>query len=243
MPQSKAVLHKVRFGRDRNNKVNPYYLSMKDDLQHEKQFYSGELGKSDWKPLREASERFLIHAYSHRFHISQAAHKFAELYGADPSQVEVFGDEEYNIRYGQFYLNLAIGLELLLKCILLKQGERINLGSEKTILFSTLINKYLSRIFPKLGKSTFEEIQDTLKLINLRRNNIAHCSKRSYDTYAHECRFSCITLYIYEEFFYGESSELTELLLKSVDRSKVTQGADFKPLRIRPRSLRKTDST
>ena len=223
--------------------MKQYYRSMEQDVQEERKFYSEELGKSDWKPLKEASEMFLIHAYSHRFHISQAALRFAERYGADPSQFEVLGGKEHTIRYGQFNLNLAIGLELLLKSILLKKGEMINLGQEKTILFSTLINKHLSRIFPKLGKNTLKEIQDTLKLINLRRNNIAHCSKRSYDTYAHEYRFSYMTLYIYEKFFYGENSELTELLLKSLDMSKVTQSIDFKPLKIKPRSLRKSNST
>jgi len=188
--------------------------------------------------LKEAGEIFLIHAYSHRFQISPVVYKLRERYGHSVPELEVFGDKEYKIKYGQFNLNLAIGLELLLKSIVLKKGERINLGPERTILFSTLINKYLSRIFPKLGKNTFEEIQDTLKLINLRRNNIAHCSKKSHDSYAHEYRFSYITLYIYEKFFYGENLELTELLLKSLNRSQVTQGNDFEPLRIKPRSLR-----
>lgn len=222
--------------------MKQYYISMKDEVEYEKQFYSGELKKSDWAPLKEASEMFLIHAYSHRFQISQVAYKFAERYGADASQFEVFGDDEYKIKYGQFYLNLAVGLELLLKSILLQKGVRISLGTDKTVLFGNLINNYLNRIFPKLGKTTLKEIQDTLKLINLRRNNIAHRSKKSHDSYAHEHRFSYITLYIYEEFFQGENTELTGLLMKSIDRSRVTTGADFKPLRIKPRSLRQKSS-
>ena len=223
--------------------MKQYYVSMKDEVEYEKQFYSDELSKSDWEFLKEAGEMFLIHAYSHRFEISPVVYKLRERYGPSVPELEVFGDKEYKIKYGQFNLNLAIGLELLLKSILLKKGERINLGPEKTIPFSILINKYLSRIFPKLGKNTFEEIQDALKLINLRRNNIAHSSKKSHDSYAHEYRFSYITLYIYEKYFYGENSELTELLLKSLDRSKVTQqSVDFKPLKIKPRSLRNIDS-
>ena len=222
--------------------MKQYYISMKDEVEYEKQFYSGELKKSDWEPLKEASEMFLMHTYSHRFQISQFAYKFAERYGADASQFEVFGGDEYKKRYRQFYLNLAVGLELLLKSILLKKGGRINLDPEKTISFGTLINNYLNRIFPKLGSTTRKEIQDTLKLINLRRNNIAHCSKRSHDSYAHEYRFSYITLYIYERFLNGDNQELTSLLLKSIDRSRVTQGADFKPLKIKPPSLRKNNS-
>ena len=232
--------------------MKQYYRSMKEDLQEERKFYSDELGKSDWKPLKEAGEMFLIHAYSHRFHISQSAYKLAERYGADPSQFEVFGDEEYKIRYGQFYLNLAVGLEILLKSILLKKGIKINrklkddpnngLDPEKTISFGIIIDRRLKKVFPKLSNDTREEIKDTLRLINLRRNNIAHCSKRSHDSYAHEYRFSYITLYIYEEYFYGRNLELKDLLLKSINRSKVTQGADFKPLKIIPRSLRKSNS-
>jgi hypothetical protein len=47
---------------------------------------------------------------------------------------------------------------------------------------------------------------------------------------------------LYDESFYGDNPELTELLLKSINRSKVTTGADFKPLRITPRSLRGINS-
>ncbi|MBA7679783.1 hypothetical protein ES703_88087 [subsurface metagenome] len=205
--------------------MKPYYASIKDDLQEEKKSYAEELKKTDWEYLKEASELFLIHAYSHLFKTLKHGY-------------EVFGDTNYKIKYSQFYLNLAVGLELLLKSILLKKGVTINLTPERTIQFRWIIEEYLNKIFPKLGKTTFEEIKDTLKLVNLRRNNIAHCSKRSRDSYLHEHRFSYITLYIYQEFFYGENPELTELLLKSIDRSKVTTGADFKRLRIKPRSLR-----
>ncbi|MGB2815047.1 MAG: hypothetical protein WBC50_01490 [Dehalococcoidales bacterium] len=227
--------------------MKQYYISMKDEVEYEKQFYSGELKKPDWKPLKEAGVMFLIHAYSHRFQISQVAYKLAERYGADASQFEVFGDADYTMKYSQFYLNLAVGLELLLKAILLKKGEKVNrlltekasgeLDSEKTIMFGETINR-LTKIFPTLSSNTRDEIKDTLMLINLRRNNIAHRSKRSYDSYAHEYRFSYITLYIYEKFFYGENQELTALLLKSIDRSRVTQGVDFESLKIKPRSLR-----
>ncbi len=233
--------------------MKQYYISMKNELRGEKKFYTEELGKSDWKFLKEAGEMFLIHAYSHLFQIPQVAYKFAEKLGGDASQIEVLFDDEYKIRYGQFNLNLAVGLELLLKSILLRKGIKINTPIKKgthntfdsghTISFSIIIKEHLRSIFPKLGKNTFEEIQDTLKLINLRRNNIAHCSKRSHDSYAHEYRFSYITLYIYDRFFYGENQELTELLLESMDRSKVTQGSDFKPLKIKPRSIRKINST
>jgi len=229
--------------------MNKYYRMIKQDFQEEKKFYSEELGKSDWKHLKEAGEMFLTHAYSHLFHISQSTNNFAKLYGFDASQVKVFGDDEYNKRYSQFYLNLAVGLEILLKSILLRKDVKINqklkgdpnnsLDPEKTIPFGVIIGRHLKKVFPKLSKSTLEEIKATLKLINLRRNNIAHCSKRSHDTYAHEHRFSYITLYIYEKYFYGENSELTELLLKSLGRSKVTQQSiDFNPLKIKPRSLR-----
>jgi|GEM_PF-2795029 len=227
--------------------MKQYYLSMKDEFENEKQFYSGELKKSDWEPLKEASEMFLIHAYSHRFQISPVAYKFAERFGGDASQVEVFGDASYTIKYSQFYLNLAVGLELLLKAVLLKKGEKINrlltekangeLDSEKTIMFGEVINR-LAKIFPNLSSTMLNEIGDTLRIINLRRNNIAHRSKKSHDSYAHEYRFSYITLYIYEQFFYAGNQELTALLLKSIDRSRVTQGADFKPLKIKPKSLR-----
>ena len=206
-----------------------YYVSIKDELQEEEEFYAEELKKTDCEYLKKSGELFLIHAYSHLFETPLTGY-------------EIFGDTNYKTKYGQFYLNLAVGLELLLKSILLKKGVKIHLEPEKTISFRAVITKHLSRIFPKLSKTTLEEIKDTLELINLRRNNIAHRSKRSRDSYLHEHRFSYITLYIYEEFFYGENPELTELLLKSIKRSKVSTGADFKPLRIKPMSLREKSS-
>lgn len=208
--------------------MKPYYISLDGELQYERKYYAEELRKKDWEYLKDSSEVFLTHAYSHLF----------ETFAAR----EVFGDTNYKIRYSQFYLNLAVGLELLIKSVLLKKGIKINLGPERTIQFGHIIRKYLNRIFPRLGKTTLEDIKNVLELISLRRNNIAHLSKRSYDHYAHEHRFSYITLYIYEEFFYEDNPELTKLLLKSIDRSKVTTGADFKPLRIKPRSLRKGNS-
>jgi len=227
--------------------MKPYYINMKEELQEEQRFYAEELKGTDWERIKEASEMFLIHAYSHRFQISQVAHSLAERYGADASQLEVFGDADYQMKYSQFYLNLAVGLELLLKAILLKKGEKVNrlliekargeLDHEKTIMFREVIDR-LAKIFPNVSSLTLNEIGDTLRIINLRRNNIAHRSKKSHDSYAHEYRFSYITLYIYEEFFYEENQELTALLLKSIDRSRVTQGADFKPLEIKPKSLR-----
>jgi len=235
------------------SRMKQNYISMGEELENEKKFYAEELEKSDWKYLKNAGEMFLIHAYSHRFHISQSAYKFAERIGGDPTHFEIFGDDEDKIRYSQFNLNLAVGLELILKSILLRKGIKINTPNKKgtrntfdlehTIPLSIIINKHLRSIFPNLIDDTMEEIKDTLRLINLRRNNIAHCSKKSYDSYAYEHRFSYVTLYIYESFFYGDNAELTQLLLKSIDRGKsmIAQSTDFKPLKIIPRSLRKID--
>ena len=211
-----------------NNKMTRYYISMEEELQYERKDYTEELKEKDWEYLKESGELFLIHAFSHLF--------------VPPVDYEVFGDTNYKIKYSQFYLNLAVGLELLLKSILLKRGVKINLSLERTIQFSRIIEKHLDKIFPGLTQNTIEEIKHTLELINVKRNNIAHRSKRSYDHYAYEHRFSYITLYIYEEFFSGENPELTKLLLKSINRSKITVGSDFKQLRIKPKSLRKRNS-
>ncbi len=209
--------------------MKTYHLSLEDELQEEKNIYDEELRKRDWTYLKQSSELFLIHAYSHLFEVP-------------PAGYEIFGDANYRTKYRQFYLNLAVGLELLLKSILLKKGTNINRSSKKgaqfTLGFGEIIDKHLNKVFPKLSKNTIEDIKNMLRLINLRRNNIAHRSKRSLEHYAHEYRFSYITLYIYEEFFHRESQELEERLLQSIKRAKVDRGADFKPLRIKPKSLR-----
>ena len=205
--------------------MTQYYIPIEEELQYERKSYAEELKEQDWQDLKESGELFLIHAFSHLF--------------APPVDYEVFGDTNYKIKYSQFYVNLAVGLELLLKSILLKRGVKINLSPERTIQFGRIIEEHLDKIFPRLRQNTLKEIKHTLELINVKRNNIAHCSKRSHDHYAYEHRFSYITLYIYEEFFYGENPELIKLLLKSIDRSKITTGSDFKQLRIKPKSLRK----
>ena len=98
---------------EEGNEMKPYYVSIKEELQDEEKFYAEELRKTHWQYLKEAGELFLIHAYLHLFKTSTADY-------------EVFGDTNYKIKHGQFYLNLAVGLELLLKSILLKKGEKIN---------------------------------------------------------------------------------------------------------------------
>ncbi len=196
--------------------MKPYYVLIKEEIQEEEKFYAEEHKESDWKYFKEASELFLIHAYSH-------------LLENPRNGIEIFGDANYKRKYEQFYLNLAIGLELLLKSIMLKRGMKINkllkekattnLDPERTLQFRAIINQHLDKVLLKLSKTTLEEVKDTLRLVNLRRNNIAHCSKKSRDSYLHEHRVSYVTLYIYEKFFYGENSELTGLLLQSINRS------------------------
>jgi len=234
-------------------KQKQYYISMQEDFREEEKFYSGQLEKSDWKHLKKASELFLVHAYLHLFEILEVANKIFGSSDIDTSRVRVFGDDQDTIKYQQYYLNLAVGLELLCKSILLRKGIKINipvkkathltLDSDRTISFGTIISEHLRDIFPTLIDDTVKEIEYTLRLINLKRNNLAHCAKKSYDSYAYEHRFSYITLYIYEKHYYGQNQKLTSLLLKSLKRPKDTQNIDYKPLRIMPRSLREGDST
>ena len=123
--------------------MKPYYISIKDELQYERKFYTEELSKKDWGYIKETSELFLIHAYSHLF--------------KTPSEgYAVLGDTHYTIKYSQSYLNLAVGLELLLKSILLKKGVKINLSPERTIQFGRIIGEHLDKIFPKLGENSLE---------------------------------------------------------------------------------------
>lgn len=213
------------------------YISRKGELDYERSLYSEELGKSDWKYLKEASEIFLIHAYKHLF---------------KKPQTYILGDFNYSTTYSQFYLNLGVGLEILLKSALLKNGIKINselknnkslnLDPAKTIGLGIIIDKHLSNILKGLCQETLEEIKCILKIINLRRNNLAHCFKKTLDSVADEYVFSYITLYIYQKCFNDENTELIKLLLKSISRSKTTQNSTcYKRLRIKPKALRKNN--
>jgi hypothetical protein len=75
--------------------MKPYYVLIKDEIQEEEKFYAEEHKESDWVNFKDASELFLIHAYSHLF-----------LNSLDG--FEILGNADYQIKYGQFYLNLAI---------------------------------------------------------------------------------------------------------------------------------------
>ena len=204
--------------------MKQYYISIEEELDYEGKFYAEELLKEDWHYIEEEAELFLLHAFSHLFEIPVKGY-------------ELLGSDEHKVKYSQFYLNLAVGLELLLKSILLKKSIRINRSVKKTMQFSYIIEHYLDKILPRLSINTLNEMKTTLMLINEKRNNIAHRSKRIYEHYAYEYRFSYVTLYIYERFFYGKNKLLTELLLTSIERSRITGGTDFKPMRIKPKSL------
>ena len=95
--------------------MSHYYISIKEELDYERKTYEEELVQKDWRYLKEESELFLIHAYSHLFQIPKKGYA-------------VFGDTDDKLKYSQFYLNLAIGLELLLKSILLKTIIMRSLG-------------------------------------------------------------------------------------------------------------------
>ena len=202
-----------------------YYLNMKDELEYERAQYREDLLPNDWQYLLEESELFLVHAYTHLFKVSDKGY-------------EVLGDVDNRLKYSQFYLNLAVGVELLLKAILLKKGLNINHNKIKTYQFSEIIENQLKCIFPKLKDNTIEDMRTTLKLLNEKRNNIAHRSKRHYDHYAYEHRFSWVILYIYEMYFLGHNEVLTGLLVASIKRSVVRGSMDFKPMRITPVSMR-----
>ncbi len=206
--------------------MKQYYISIEEELDYEAKLYAEELLKEDWPYIKEEAELFLIHAFSHLFETSVKGY-------------EVLGSDEHKTKYSQFYLNLAVGLELLLKSILLKKGIGVNRTVTRTIPFSRIIERHLDGILSGLSTNTLSEMKATLMLINEKRNNIAHRSKRIYQHYAHEYRVSYATLYIYERFFYGQNEALTKLLLKSIERSRITVGTDFKPMRLTPRSLRR----
>ncbi|MFC1947243.1 hypothetical protein ACFLXY_04900 [Chloroflexota bacterium] len=205
--------------------MKEYYISIEDELKYERSVYAEELHRSDWLFFEENAETFLIHAYRH-------------LLDEPSYENYILGSYEERTQYNQFYLNLAIGLELLLKSILLKKSVNVNLKNYRTLQFGNIISEYMEKILPKLSLSTIDEIKTTLMLINEKRNNIAHRSKRSYEHYANEYRFSYVTLYIYERYFFKKNDLLTELLLKSISRAKVSSGADYSPLKIKPKSMR-----
>ena len=207
--------------------MKQYYKSIKEELDYEAELYAEKLLKKDWRYMKEEAELFLIHAFSHLFEISAKGY-------------DLLGSDEHKTKYSQFYLNLAVGLELLLKSILLKKRIGVNINGKRTRQFSYIIEHHLNGILSGLSANTLSEVKATLMLINAKRNNIAHRSKRIYEHYAYEHRFSYVTLYIYERFFYGQNESLVRLLLKSIERSRITSGMDFKSMRITPKSLRST---
>ena len=91
------------------------YIDSKQEIEDLKKEYKKILKKEDYKILNQRSETFLLHAMKHLI--------------TQKSESIEFPSTEWETKITQYYLNLAIGLELLLKSALLKNDVNISPGS------------------------------------------------------------------------------------------------------------------
>ena len=187
-----------------------------DDLvKDEEEFIKECYKQSDFKYFQENAEILISHGINHYKKISES-------------------DMAHNDHIYQAYLNIAVGCELLLKSIYLKNGYAINqtknkgiikfnddvkdvLVKDRTYSFKTLIDGDKTEVFGDLGISEGEarKIKNVFGLINLKRNNLVHAGKKHFDHYKYaECIGKTILL-LYNNAFSEE--ERNETFCSDVD--------------------------
>ncbi len=143
-------------------------------------------------------------------------------------------DMAHNDHIYHSYLNIAVGCELLLKSIYLKNGYAINQTKNKEIIkfnddvkdvlvkgrthsFNTLINSAKTKVFSDLGISEGEagKIKNVFRLINLKRNNLVHAGKKHFDHYKYAECIGKMILLLYNNAFSEE--ERNETFCSDVD--------------------------
>ena len=184
-------------------------------IKDEKEFIKECYKQSDFRYFKENAEILISHGIDHYKKISES-------------------DVGHNDHIYHSYLNIAVGCELLLKSIYLKNGYAINqtnnkgiikfndavkdvLVKDKTHSFNTLINSDKTEVFRDLGVSKGEtrKIKNVFRLINLKRNNLVHAGKKHFDHYKYaECMGKTI-LSLYNNAFSEE--ERNETFCSDID--------------------------
>lgn len=136
------------------------YASIQRDFEEEKRFYCRHLPKKElwYALLEEEAETAILHGIGH--------------FKKDRKN-KIFGGKQVN-------LNVGIGTELLLKAIIVKNNGYIlhETDKSKTIDFEKCISrlKKILRKDKRFDKKVIGRIEYVLRIIKLRRDNIAHSS-------------------------------------------------------------------
>lgn len=177
--------------------------AIQDWIKNEGSFIAECYRPADSKYFKEGAELLIAHGIEH----------YMKLTGG-------MSTPESLIRLYQSYLNIAVGCELLLKGIYLKNGYMINQTTGKKVIkfsddlkstvkegktysFGTLIEKAGSTIFNDLNFSEDEvsRIKEIFKLINLKRNNLVHAGKKHYDSFEYPKCIGEAILSLYNQAF------------------------------------------
>ncbi len=184
-------------------------------IKYEEEFIEEYYKQTDFKYFKENAEILISHGIDHYKKMSES-------------------DMAHNEHIYHSYLNIAVGCELLLKSIYLKNGYAINQTKNKEIIkfnddvkdvlvkgrahsFNTLINGAETTVFSDLGISEGEagKIKNVFQLIKLKRNNLVHAGKKHFDHYKYaECMGKMILL-LYNNAFSEE--ERNETFCSDVD--------------------------
>ena len=184
-------------------------------IKDEEEFIKECYKQSDFKYFQENAEMLISHGIDHYKKMSES-------------------DMEHNDHTYHSYLNIAVGCELLLKSIYLKNGYAINQTKNKEIIkfnddvkdvlvkgrthsFNTLINSAKTKVFSDLGISEGEagKIKNVFRLINLKRNNLVHAGKKHFDHYKYAECIGKMILLLYNNAFSEE--ERNETFCSDVD--------------------------
>jgi len=140
---------------------------------------------------------------------------------------EGMSSPEYYLFIYQSYSNIAVGCELLLKAVYLKNGYMINQTKNKKVVkfsdptkddvergkthsFKTLIDSAETTIFNDITLSAEEKdyIKNIFELLHLKRNNLVHAGRKHFDSFVYpKCIGEGILLFYNRAFLEEERDE------------------------------------
>ena len=140
-------------------------------------------------------------------------------------------------RYEFDYILIGVGTEILLKSILLKENPKLFIKMTRSNKHNKTpgFNKCKEWLIDYLSIPPIhlERVEDTLELIQLKRNNLVHLSFHSMSDYREAYQVSNLLRYLFANFFETNPFNILEKLDIVKEKTKVICGIDYNPIEFK----------
>lgn len=207
------------------------FLNFKDKIKEEKNFYlKGWERIQKYYQIEDEELRYKeteLKKAPHE-HIKDTAKSFIGLAISESHDLEKSADTSDVL--------LGIGVELLLKSIILKKDPKwfIEKISHKkdgvyTPFFKQCIDKVRDLLKDELDEKQLERLEDVLTLMNNRRNELVHLHFHTMGHYAISYQILNVLEFLFKHYF-PEDKEFINWLSELKQKNKVESGMDFEPV-------------